>query len=101
MCATGYGTKEPSMNERTRQAALRHSTAVKALLHELARHNKYFSSGSSQQRGILRGVCLKGRKRYGLVLTEARQLLRDEENYQEWRAMNEMFGNAVDLRSAD
>ena len=89
------------MNSRTSQAATRHAMAVKELLQELEKHVTYFSKRTSEERGILRRICLRNRMKYGMVLTETRQLLREERNYQDWREMNGYGAGAITRLSED
>ena len=89
------------MDSRTRETATRHADAVRKLLQELAKHNRYFSQKTVAERDILRKLCLRNRAEYGMTLTEARQLLREEGNYQNWREMNDGLANASTRLSED
>ena len=56
---------------------------------ELGELVNYFKKGDVKDREYLRTTCETELQRFGLTLSEARQILRKESNYQDWLKMNE------------
>ena len=68
---------------------MEHALLFRALLRRIRRSANYFRESPVGEREDLRRLTLRERKKLGEAATEARQLMREEQNYQDWIKMNQ------------